>query len=657
MALATRPTATLLGGANLATDYLIGSYDDDIITGGAAASVAAGDGVDTLEGGAGDDMYIVNDTLDSIIELANEGLDTVYATIDYTLLSEVENGATEIRTGGSASITLTGNTKDNKLDGTHNTAVDTLIGLTGNDTYYLDAGDLVTEQSNGGTDTIVSAFDVTLSTTTTTGLNIENVILTGSSDMDISGNTLSNKLTGNSGHNSIVGGSGNDTIDGGIDSVTDTLKGGVGDDVYIVRSSSDSVDETAGQGTADTVKAAYTGYTLATNVEKLILMGKIIAGSGNGSNNTLTGNSADNLLEDTAVGSAGNDTLDGGTGADTMKGGAGNDTYIVDNASDTVTELTGAGTDSIQSSVSFVFPDFIESITLAGTTSINATTSTSTVNTTITGNSAANTLTGGTGNDNIMGNAGNDSLNGGDGNDTLNGGTGVDTMNGGAGNDTYIIDSASEATITDASGTDTIQSSVTLSSLDSDIENITLLGTGSIDATGNGLTNIIIGNTGGNSLDGGTGNDTITGGAGIDTITGGTGADTFIFQGATAANADNISDFLVSETDVLAFDISSIGLKSVDYLAGAATKITAAAANALSAGAATNNIIVDTAANIAGMLDADSAWSGGAIAIASDTGNIYWDADANFSSGLVIVGSITDAQAALLVDGNLSIVA
>lgn len=655
MALATRPTATLLGGATTATDYLIGSYDDDIITGGAAASVAAGDGVDTLEGGAGDDMYIVNDTTDSIIELANEGLDTVYATIAYTLPSEVENGATEIRTGGSASITLTGNTKDNKLDGTHNTAIDTLIGLTGNDTYYLDAGDLVTEQSNGGTDTIVSAFAVTLGTLATDGLNIENVILTGSSNIAISGNTLSNKLTGNSGQNAITGGSGNDTIDGGIDSVTDTLTGGVGDDVYIVRSSSDSVVETAGQGTADTVKAAYTGYTLADNVEKLILMGKIIAGSGNGSNNTLTGNSADNTL----TGNAGNDTLDGGTGADAMIGGTGNDTYIVDNAGDTITELTGAaaGTDSIQSSVSYVFPDFIESITLAGTASINATTSTSTVNTTITGNSAANTLTGGTGNDNIMGNAGNDTLNGGDGNDTLNGGTGVDTMNGGAGNDTYIIDSASEATITDASGTDTIQSSVTLSSLDSDIENITLLGTGSIDATGNGLTNIIIGNTGGNSLDGGTGNDTITGGAGIDAITGGTGADTFIFQGATAANADDITDFLVSETDVLAFDISSIGLKSLDYAAGAVTKIDAAAANALSVGAASNNIIVDTAANIAGMLDADSAWSGGAIAIASDTGDIYWDADANFSSGLVIIGTIDSAQAALLVNGNLSIVA
>ena len=35
MALATRPTATLLGGATTATDYLIGSIGDDIITGGA----------------------------------------------------------------------------------------------------------------------------------------------------------------------------------------------------------------------------------------------------------------------------------------------------------------------------------------------------------------------------------------------------------------------------------------------------------------------------------------------------------------------------------------------------------------------------------------------------------------------------------------------
>ena len=36
-----------------------------------------------------------------------------------------------------------------------------------------------------------------------------------------------------------------------------------------------------------------------------------------------------------------------GDGNDAMSGGAGNDTYIVDSSSDTVTEISGAGTDLI----------------------------------------------------------------------------------------------------------------------------------------------------------------------------------------------------------------------------------------------------------------------------------------------------------------------
>jgi len=92
-----------------------------------------------------------------------------------------------------------------------------------------------------------------------------------------------------------------------------------------------------------------------------------------------------------------------------MAGAAGNDTYTVDNAGDTVIENNGAGTDQINSSVSFSLAgQYIERLTLTGGGNINGT-----------GNSLANIL---------VGNAGNNFLNGGAGTDALTGGLGADTF-------------------------------------------------------------------------------------------------------------------------------------------------------------------------------------------------------------------------------------
>lgn len=546
MALATKPTTATLFGS-VALDYLFGTIGDDTITGGANATIATTadtTNADTMEGGAGDDVYIVNAAGVVITELANEGIDTVYATVSYTLPSEVENGAA-VTPAVAAGITLTGNSKDNKLDGIQNSSADTLVGGLGNDTYYVGSNDVVTEASSAGTDTIVSASTIDLTANT----NIENATLTAAGT--ITGNTLANKLTGSSGIDTISGGTGNDTIDGGVEAsaIVDSLIGGAGDDTYIIRNTTDVIDETvAGSSGTDTVKATITGYTLATNVENLILVGNVANGTGNAGNNILTGNTAVNTL----TGAAGNDTFNGNGGADALVGGTGNDVYNITDATATVTETSNEGTDTIYSSVSYVFPNNVENIVLTGTTAINATTITSTVATTISGNGGNNTLTGGSGNDNIMGNAGVDTLNGGDGNDTLNGGTGNDTLTGGNGNDTYVVDSDVEnLAITEASGgtsgTDTVQSSVTVSALASNVENITLTGSSAINATGNSGANTLTGNSAANTLTGsggndtfiglggndsivgGTGNDTITGGTGKDTVTTGTGTDKLVF--------------------------------------------------------------------------------------------------------------------------------
>lgn len=71
----------LVGGAGL--DTLMGGLGNDILDGGA--------GIDRMAGGGGDDQYVVDSRFDTIVELANEGVDSVRAFGSYTLSSNVEN--------------------------------------------------------------------------------------------------------------------------------------------------------------------------------------------------------------------------------------------------------------------------------------------------------------------------------------------------------------------------------------------------------------------------------------------------------------------------------------------------------------------------------------------------------------------------------------
>jgi Ca2+-binding RTX toxin-like protein len=206
-------------------------------------------------------------------------------------------------------------------------------------------------------------------------------------------------IVGRPGANEVEGGQGDDALDG-VNGVV--MRGGAGNDLYLVESASDTVTELANEGT-DRV-ASYVNYTLGVNVEHLTLRGGALTGTGNSLANSIIGNGADNTLN----GLGGNDTLNGGTGADTMIGGLGNDTFVVDNAGDVVTEAAGGGNDLIQSSITRALDAEVEKLTLTGAKAINGT-----------GNSLANTITG---------NAGANVLDGAAGADTLTGGSGADTF-------------------------------------------------------------------------------------------------------------------------------------------------------------------------------------------------------------------------------------
>ncbi|MDP3483566.1 MAG: Ig-like domain-containing protein [Sulfuricella sp.] len=508
-------------------------------------------GADSMAGGLGNDTYVVENVGDLVSESLDEGIDTVEASISYTLTANVEN----LTLTGTAATNGTGNALDNAIVGNAAANVqngglgaDSMSGGAGNDTYVVDnVGDIVTEGLNAGTDLVQSGITYTLTA------NVENLTLTGADVIDGTGNTLNNIITGNSsanvldggagvdtiyagtGDDTLIGGDGNDALygeagndllqgnagndllDGGVGA--DTMQGGLNDDTYVVDNVGDLVVENLAEGT-DLVQSSIT-YTLTDNVENLTLTGAAnINGTGNVLNNIILGNSGANVL----TGLEGNDTLNGGAGADTMLGGVGDDTYVVDNAGDIVTENLGEGIDNVQSGISYTLTANVENLTLTGTASINGT-----------GNELDNVIVGNTGNNILSGLAGNDSLTGNAGNDTLDGGLGVDSMAGGAGDDTYVVDNAGDL-VTEAlsSGTDLVQSNITYT-LTANVENLTLTGADIIDGTGNTLNNIITGNVAANVLDGGAGADSLYAGAGDDTLLGGAGND--LLDGGTGADA------------------------------------------------------------------------------------------------------------------------
>ncbi len=295
---------------------------------------------DSINGFAGNDTLIGKNGNDTL--LGGAGADSLDGGGDNDRL--LGDSGNDILLGGAGNDWLDGGADNDKLDGgagadtlDGGTGADSMNGGDGNDLYLVDnIGDRVTEgaKATSGIDSVKSSISYTLP------LNVEHLELTGSGDIQATGNTQNNKLTGNDSDNKLDGGSGADTLIGGKGDDTlmggvgiDQLTGGDGSDTYVINSKEDRITETANDGDQDVVESSIT-YDLRAFVEVLTLTGTAtIDGVGNELDNTLEGNDASNELKgeegnDSLAGNAGDDTLTGGAGDDTLDGGDGQDQAI-----------------------------------------------------------------------------------------------------------------------------------------------------------------------------------------------------------------------------------------------------------------------------------------------------------------------------------------
>jgi hypothetical protein len=537
-------TGTIKGFAGRAVDVSVGTGNVKIINSGDILSAGSNPTVTIVASGA------------AVTEFTNSGFISASELGDPSI-SITTQGVTILRNSGTlaggitvsnATTTQTVLTNSGLIQGDVTTGsgadifdlrggliTGAVSGGDGSDVYFIDdAGINLTESLlNGDIDTISTLVTMALPA------GFERLILRGTADINgsVQGN-VGVTMLGNTGDNRLAGGTGNDVIFG--DGGQDTLIGNRGDDNYTT-SGQDMIIEAANGGIDQiTLEASIDGqdtYTMAANVENILVLGDYTSIVGNASSNIIN---AGNLFE--AI------TLDGGGGVDVFTGSAGDTTFITDGG-DTIAD--SAGIDTVVSSASFSLTADLENLTLSGSAAING-----------------------------VGTAGNNTIIGNGARNTLNGLGGSDVMSGGAGNDIYVTDGGDLLNEAAAAGTDTVRSSVT-QTLGVNFENLVLTGALVANGTGNDVANTIVGNAAANVLNGGDGSDKLSGG---------NGADVFEFTNAIAAgNLDRITDFAVGLDDIHLENAIFVGL------AAGGLAISRFAANALGdATTASQRIIYET---------------------------------------------------------------
>jgi Ca2+-binding RTX toxin-like protein len=286
------------------------NYTDRIYLGAGITTadvVVARDGIDLLLniGGGGDLVRVKNwyESTNYRIEELRFADSTVWSASTLTAAGLMVHGTSGADTivgsdyadtiyGGDGNDTITGGYSNDFLYGeggndtlTGNDGNDTLAGGAGDDVYYVEVStDITNEAENEGIDAVNSPITRTLAA------NVELLLLTGSSAINGTGNTLANLLRGNAAVNTLTGAGG-----------TDVLEGGAGADIL------SSLDGTLLNGGTD--------------------------------NDTLTGAANNDML----IGGLGNDAITTGQGADIIvfNQGEGMDTVASSTTKDNVLALGG----------------------------------------------------------------------------------------------------------------------------------------------------------------------------------------------------------------------------------------------------------------------------------------------------------------------------
>ena len=306
-------SSTLNGTGNDLDNILTGNTGANQLTGGLGNdTLDGGTGADKLFGGAGNDTYVVDNVSDQITENDGEGTDLIKSSVAITLGAYIENltftGSSALNGIGNAlDNVLTGNSGANQLSGADGndtldggSGADKLTGGLGDDVYVVDnASDQIVENIGEGVDLLKSSVTYTLAA------NVENFTLTGSSQINGTGNELDNLITGNSGANILQGGLGNDVLNGsgGNDSLSgqdgiDSLLGGAGNDTLTW----DADDTLDGGSDRDTLLYGLSG-TLDIDTSKVGSIEVINLGVGDDNDNGIALNLADIL--DLAASSSG----------------------------------------------------------------------------------------------------------------------------------------------------------------------------------------------------------------------------------------------------------------------------------------------------------------------------------------------------------------